>query len=313
MNTIQPDNFVSVEDLTRSKRRRAVPPWLKKRIPSAYDTRTLKMLASLELNTVCQSAMCPNLPECYSRRVATFMILGNVCTRRCPYCAIESGRPEPIDTGEPERLAEAAARLKLRHVVVTSVNRDDLPDGGSNHFVRVIEALRARLPDAIVEVLTPDFKGDLSAVENVLRAGPDVFNHNIETVPRLFPTVRLGGNYARSIEVLRHAGNFAPHAAIKSGLMVGFGETPEEVRSVLRDLRDAGVTIGTVGQYIQPTGDHLEVVEYVHPDRFDAYREYALSIGYESFASGPFVRSSYQAEQVYGESSRLPRTLNVKL
>ena len=285
-----PDGFVPVSDLTGVRKRKAFPEWLKKRIPTGYDTLTLEKLDELKLNTVCQSARCPNLPECYSRRTATFMVLGETCTRRCPYCAIAAGRPETVDDDEPRRVAEAASWMNLRHVVVTSVNRDDLPDDGSGHWSRVIRALKEKLPGALIEVLTPDFRGKHACVETVLGAAPDVFNHNIETV---------GGNYERSIDVLAHAKTYAPHISTKSGLMVGLGEKPDEVYALFEHLRSVGVSILTVGQYIQPSPDHLDVVEYVHPDQFDAYRERAESLGFESVASGPFVRSSYQAEQVF--------------
>ena len=293
------DNFVPLSQVKRIAKRRPFPPWLKKRIPAGYSTETLDKLRTLRLNTVCQSARCPNLAECFSRRVATFMILGDICTRRCRYCAVATGRPKAPDPDEPRRVAEAAAWMDLRHVVVTSVNRDDMKDDGSTHWAAVVRAIKRRLTGALVEVLTPDFRGKLECVERVLDAGPDVFNHNIETVPRLFPSIRLGGNYQRSIHVLEHAKAYRPDAPTKSGLMVGFGETRDEVRRLFDHLRAAGVGILTVGQYIQPSPDHAEVAEYVHPDVFEQYREYAVDLGFESVAAGPFVRSSYQAEQVY--------------
>jgi len=267
----------------------------------------------LGLHTVCESARCPNIHECFHRGAATFMILGDVCTRGCGFCAVPKGRALPLDAAEPENAARMAARMKLRHVVVTSVNRDDLDDGGSRHFAETVRAVRRALPDARVEALTPDFNGDLDAVGRVLEAGPHVFNHNMETVPRLYRRVRPQADYAQSLRVLAFAANRArqviasrdpssPALLVKSGFMVGLGESEEEVRGLLRDLRAAGVDIATLGQYLQPTRRNLPVAAYIEPAQFDAYREYGLSLGFKMVFSGPLVRSSYMADAVSQEA-----------
>src|SRR5580700_7252740 len=261
------------------------------------------------LHTVCESARCPNIHECFARGAATFMILGNLCTRGCGFCAVPKGSPAKqdmrLDPAEPANVARMAAAMQLRYVVITSVNRDDLRDGGSAHFAETVRAVRTALPEARVEVLTPDFCGDLQAVARVLDAGPHVFNHNMETVPRLYKTVRPQANYRQSLDVLRFARQHRPEALTKSGAMVGLGESAGEVEQLLRDLREADVDVATLGQYLQPTRRNLRVAEYVTPAQFDAYREYGLSIGFKMVFSGPLVRSSYMADQVNEEASRL--------
>jgi lipoic acid synthetase len=250
----------------------------------------------LSLHTVCEEAHCPNIYECWGERTATFMILGDVCTRRCGFCAVMTGTPGRVDPGEPARLAEAVERMGLRHVVITSVDRDDLPDGGAAHFAAVIRAVRDRRPDCAVEVLTPDFRGASGALAVVLAAAPAVFAHNIETVPRLYRTVRPGSVYRHSLDLLRRAREMGAPAT-KSGFMLGLGETAEEIRSVLRDLREARVEIVTIGQYLQPTTGHLPVVRYVPPAEFEAIREEALPLGFRHIESGPLVRSSFHASR----------------
>jgi lipoic acid synthetase len=249
------------------------------------------------LHTVCEEARCPNLGECFSRGTATFMLLGDRCTRRCGYCSVSTAKPLPPDAGEPESVARAASRLGLRYVVLTSVNRDDLPDGGAAHFAATIQAVRRALPAARVEVLTPDFKGDRRALETVLAAEPAVFNHNIETVPRLFKHLRPQGRYRLSLDVLEAAREIRPGVPTKSGLMLGLGETDAEVLEVLSDLRASGVSILTLGQYLRPTANHLPVERYVTPEEFLELREAALARGFLECVSGPMVRSSYRAER----------------
>lgn len=250
------------------------------------------------LHTVCDEARCPNRGECFSRRTATFLIMGDTCTRSCRYCSIAHGKPRPLDPEEPFRLAQAARELGLRHVVVTSVDRDDLPDGGAAHFARVIAALRELDPPVKVEVLTPDFRGLVSAVDTVVEAGPDVYNHNVETVPRLYPQVRRQGRYPWALTVLARVAERAPHMVRKSGLMVGLGETREEVEQVLRDLHSVRCQVVTIGQYLQPTAQQAPVVRYWHPEEFQELEEYGKSLGLEVIA-GPFVRSSYNAEEAF--------------
>lgn len=273
------------------------PVWLRKRVPASSEIEaTWSILQSIGINTVCNSARCPNLGECFAHRTATFMILGDICTRNCSFCAVQGGKPEAVDPDEPRKVVEAALSLGLRHVVVTSVTRDDLADGGSAQFARTIEALRERLPEVVIEVLTPDFRGDMGAVQRVVEARPHIFNHNVETVPRLYASVRRAANYARSLEVLQWVKQAGAGLYTKSGLMVGLGEMPEEVVEVMRDLRAVGCDILTIGQYLQPTPAHLPVKEFVSPDVFRSYEDQAREIGFPYVASGPFVRSSYQAE-----------------
>lgn len=276
------------------------PPWLRKAIiTSAEVDRTRELLSGLRLHTVCQGARCPNQAECFSRRVATFMILGNICTRNCAFCAVPKGRPAAPDGGEPERVAAAAARLGLKHVVVTSVTRDDLPDGGAEYFARTVRLMRKTVPGATVEVLTPDFQGKLESLAAVIAAGPDVFNHNVETVPRLYQKVRPQADFVRSVNILKKVKELAPAMAVKSGLMVGLGESREEVLDLMYNLRAAGCDILTIGQYLRPSDSQLPVVEYVSPDAFQDYREKGLSMGFGAVAAGPWVRSSYQAGEVW--------------
>jgi len=277
-----------------------LPEWARKPGPLSSAARPLRvLLRQQDLSTVCEEARCPNLGECFSRGTATFMLLGDRCTRRCAYCSVTTARPRPLDPGEPLRVAVAAARLRLRYVVLTSLDRDDLPDGGAAQFAATTRAVREALPGAAVEVLTPDFAGDREALRVVLDAAPAVFNHNIETVPRLFKRLRPQGRYPLSLEVLRAAGQLRPRQTTKSGLMVGLGETDDEVSAVLRDLRTAGVDTLTIGQYLRPTRRHEPVHRYVSPDRFRAFAEEARALGFTRVYSGVFVRSSFNAEELY--------------
>jgi lipoic acid synthetase len=278
-----------------------LPGWLRKGRTHFPSLHVLKQdLRRLHLHTVCESARCPNIHECFHRGTATFMILGDFCTRGCGFCAVpKAGRRKiPVDPEEPANVAQMAAGMGLRHVVITSVNRDDLEDGGSRHFAETVRKLRSALPHARVEVLTPDFCGDLKAVARVLDAGPHIFNHNLETVPRLYRRVRPQAGYQRSLDVLRFAKGHRPGVLAKSGIMVGLGEESGEVQELLRDLRAVQVDIATIGQYLQPTRRNLPVSEYVPPEQFERYREYGLSIGFRMVFSGPLVRSSYLAELV---------------
>ena len=277
-----------------------LPEWARKGSPLAPGARALRvLLREHALNTVCEEARCPNLGECFSRGTATFMLLGDRCTRRCAYCSVATARPEPPDASEPDRVAETAARLRLRYVVLTGVARDDIADGGAAHFAASVRAIRRRLPGARVEVLVPDFQGQRAALASVLAAAPDVFNHNIETVPRLFPRVRPQGRYRRSLEMLAAAKAVRPEQATKSGLMIGLGETDDEVAAVLGDLRAAGVDVVTMGQYLRPTRDHAPVERYVGPDGFRALEATARALGFPTVYSGVFVRSSFNAEEVF--------------
>jgi len=272
------------------------PEWIKVKAPSGqtfFDTK--RLVSELRLHTVCEEAHCPNVGECWGHRTATFMLLGDVCTRNCGFCAVAHGRPQAIDPREPERVAEGVMRLGLRHVVVTSVDRDDLPDGGAGHFARTAEAIKARRPDCRVEVLVPDFKGDPRAVQTVVDAPIDIFNHNTETVPRLYKRVRPGATYERSLALLRQAKDCRPEVLTKTGLMLGLGEEPDEVRAVFSDLQATGCDILTLGQYLRPSADHLPVERYLAPGEFAALREDALRCGFRHVESGPLVRSSYHA------------------
>jgi len=264
--------------------------------PVGENYRDLKSLIErLRLHTVCESAACPNVGECWNQRTATFMLLGNVCTRRCGFCAVGKGAPLPIDYDEPRRVAEAVAAMGLKFAVITSVNRDDRPDGGAEIFAMVIRAIRDRIPGCGVEVLIPDFQGSHDAVETVMEAGPDVLNHNTETVPRLYRQVRLGARYERSLDVLAHAKRMRPATPTKSGLMLGLGETPDEVIQVMRDLRAHHVDILTLGQYLRPSPKHLPIVRYVTPAEFVEFRRAGEAMGFAHVESGPLVRSSYHA------------------
>ncbi|HLJ95316.1 MAG TPA: lipoyl synthase [Gemmataceae bacterium] len=275
-----------------------LPPWLKRSLPHGNGNYfTQHLLEELHLETVCENARCPNRPECYARRTATFMILGNVCTRPCGFCSVSKGTPEVLQDDEPERVAEAARRLGLRHVVITSVTRDDLPDGGADHFARCIRTVRART-GAVIEVLTPDFLGQTQAIDRVLEAQPEVYNHNLETVPRLYQKVRGRADYRRSLDLLARVKRRAPEIFTKSGLMLGLGETIDELLEVLADLRAVKCDHLTLGQYLAPTLKHIPVKRYVPPEEFDALAKLARSLGFRQVASGPFVRSSYHAEEM---------------
>lgn len=275
-----------------------LPAWLRQQLPTSESygqTRTL--LESLSLHTVCESARCPNHWECWARGTATFMIAGDRCTRACRFCAVSTQRPLPLDGGEPARVAEAVRRMALRHVVITAVARDDLADGGAAHFRATVEAVREVDPAVVIEVLTSDFGGSIAALETVLAAGPNVFNHNLETVRRLTPTVRHRATYDRSLEVLRVAGLVGGgRLHVKSGLMLGLGENESEVEEALRDLRGVGCGLLTLGQYLQPTLEHLPVIEFVTPAQFERYGVLARSMGFRHVASSPKVRSSYHAD-----------------
>ena len=274
------------------------PVWLKAPAPVGDNYRDLKGLVErLKLHTVCESAACPNVGECWNHRTATFMILGNFCTRRCGFCNVQKGQPLPVDWDEPRRVAEACEALGLRYAVVTSVNRDDQKDGGAALFAMTIRAIRERIPDCRVEVLVPDFQGAREAMEIVMEAAPDVLNHNIETVPRLYRQVRLGARYERSLEMLEYAKSLRPEIPTKSGLMVGLGETADEVMGVLRDMRTHRVEIATIGQYLRPAMKHLPVLRYVAPEEFAEYRRAGLEMGFTHVESGPLVRSSYHAAE----------------
>jgi lipoyl synthase len=302
-------DFVQIDD-TRAAQPR-LPEWLRKGDTHFESVTMLKRdLRQLKLHTVCESARCPNIHECFHRGAATFMILGNLCTRGCGFCSVPKGSPAKreftLDSDEPANVARMAAAMKLRYVVITSVNRDDLDDGGSYHFAETVREVRRALPEARVEVLTPDFCGDLDAVARVLDAGPHVFNHNMETVPRLYARVRPQANYQQSLDVLRFGKRYRPEALTKSGLMVGLGESAAEVEQLLRDLVAHDVDVATIGQYLQPTRRNLKVAEYVTPAQFDAYRDFGMAAGLKMVFSGPFVRSSYMADLVNEQASSHP-------
>lgn len=257
--------------------------------------RVKKLIEKTGLHTVCQEANCPNQYECFSKRTATFMILGSQCTRNCKFCNVTHGTAVAPDPQEPEKVAEAVETLGLKYAVITSVTRDDLPDGGASHFAKTIRAIKAKTPDVNIEVLIPDFQGNASALQTVVDAAPEVLNHNIETISRLYDTIRPEANYQQTLTLIQRVKEAAPHIKTKSGIMVGLGETPEEVQQVLRDLYDHGCQMLTVGQYLAPSKAHAEVVEYVTPEQFKAYEAYAKSLGFAHVSSGPFVRSSYHA------------------
>ncbi len=272
------------------------PEWIKVRLPSNpvfFSTKSL--ISDLRLHTVCEEAQCPNRWECWSQGTATFMIAGERCTRACGFCAVSTAKPLPLEVDEPDRVADAVRRMNLKHVVVTAVARDDLKDGGAEHFARTIEAIRGVDPEIIIEVLVPDFHAGDGPLKTVLDAAPHVFNHNIETVERLTPIVRSRAKYRVSLTVLRKAKEMSPKVVTKSGLMLGLGEKEDELFQALDDLRENGVQVLTMGQYLRPTPNHLPVVEYVHPDQFRLYAEIAYSKGFEHVSSGPLVRSSYHA------------------
>ena len=304
--------LIQIEGLKNNTSMR-LPEWLRKpRRNVEADHELKKMLRTRGLHTVCEEARCPNRNDCFERGAATFMILGDICSRSCGFCSVKTGRGLPLESlaSEPEEVAEAAAQLGLRYVVITSVNRDELPDGGAAHFAKTISAVRRRLPEAKIEVLTPDFKGDRRALRVVLDAAPDTYNHNVESVPRLYRTVRPQADYGQSLDVLREARRYAPRVLTKSGFMVGFGETRDEVKRLLEDLHAARVEVVTIGQYLQPTRKHLPVIEYVHPRVFDEYKEAGERLGFKAVFSGPLVRSSYMAEMVHEQIDVEPRLMN---
>jgi lipoic acid synthetase len=297
--------LIQIEGL-KSKAAPRLPEWLRKPRRNVEADHDLKrMLRTRGLHTVCEEARCPNRNDCFARGAATFMILGDVCSRSCGFCSVKTGRGLSIESliDEPQQVAEAAAQLGLRYVVITSVNRDELADGGAAHFANTIMAVRHRLPQARIEVLTPDFKGDRAALHTVLDARPDTYNHNVETVPRLYRRVRPQADYAQSLDVLRNARRYAPAVLTKSGFMVGLGESLQEVKRLLEDLRGAETDVVTIGQYLQPTRRHLPVEQYVHPDVFEQYKEYGERLGFRAVFSGPLVRSSYMAEMVHDQAS----------
>jgi lipoic acid synthetase len=290
--------------------RRRLPPWLKRPMPQPDMVFTGNVIRDLRLETVCESAKCPNRTECWSQRTATFMILGNVCTRPCGFCSVPKGKTEALEADEPERVAEAAHRLGLKYVVITSVTRDDLPDGGAEHFYRSVLAVRERT-SATVEVLTPDFLGNRQAIDRVIAAKPEVFNHNTETVPRLYHRVRRNADYRRTLDLLKQVKTADPGMTTKSGLMLGLGETVDELLDVFADLRAVGCNILTLGQYLQPTPEHLPVERFVPPEEFDEIGNLARSLGFSLVASGPFVRSSYHAGEMAEKSAIVTSHLSV--
>jgi lipoic acid synthetase len=281
------------------------PDWLKVRIPGGdtfFEVR--RILQSHKLNTICEDAMCPNIAECWgTHRTATFMILGDVCTRACAFCAVTSGKPTELDLAEPARVAAAIADLKLRHAVITSVDRDDLVDGGAAVFADLVHQIRRRDPDVKIELLTPDFQGSLDAVRLIANAGPDIFSHNIETARRLYPTIRFKSDYDRSFALLKSARQMNPRMFIKTGIMLGLGEDTDEVREVMYDALSAGVDIFTIGQYLRPSPKHAPIAKYYHPDEFAGFREYGQRLGLRWVFAGPLVRSSYHAEDVFSQAT----------
>jgi len=287
-----------VLDMIEAGPARRLPDWLKRPLPRGNENfYTNNLVHELGLETVCESARCPNRPECWSRRTATFMIMGNLCTRPCGFCSVPRGTPDALEADEPTRVAEAAERLGLKHVVITSVTRDDLPDGGAEHFYQCVKAVRART-GAVVEVLTPDFLGDTNSIDRVIEAEPEVFNHNTETVPRFYKKVRGRAEYERSLDLLARVKTKAPHLITKTGLMLGLGETREELLDVLADLRSVRCDMLTLGQYLTPTLKHVPVARYLPPAEFDELAVLARSLGFSNVASGPFVRSSYHADEM---------------
>lgn len=277
-----------------------LPYWFKKKMPDPAAMISMRnILGGLDLNTVCEHALCPNIGECFQRNTATFLIMGNVCTRNCAYCAVNKGNPDSLDDDEPQHVADAVMKLGLKHVVLTSVTRDDLPDYGACHFTSTIEHIRKQTPQITIEVLIPDFKGEFSSIRNVVAAHPDVINHNMETVHRLYPTVRPKADYQRSLHLLEAVKKLDPHIITKSGLMAGLGETREELYETLEDLRDVDCDLLTIGQYLQPSPAHLPVERYISPEEFEEYALIAESLGFYGAACAPLVRSSYKAELLY--------------
>ena len=278
------------------------PRWLKRKLPTGPEYESVRgLLKKSRLHTVCQEAKCPNIWECFSQGTSTFLILGPCCTRNCRFCAVAHGPPVSPDPGEPARVADAAQSMGLSYVVITSVTRDDLPDGGAGHFAEAIKEIRKIMPNTFVEVLIPDFQGSRDALQAVIKAHPNVLNHNLETVPRLYVSVRPGAIYHRSLDLLKRAKQIDPTIPTKSGLMLGLGEASEEIKKTLQDLLDSGCSLLTLGQYLQPTREHLSVERYISPEEFDYWKETALEMGFSAVASGPFVRSSYHAKELYQE------------
>jgi lipoic acid synthetase len=279
------------------------PPWLRRKLPEAKTFVSVKeLLSGLSLHSICESALCPNLVDCFSKGTATFLILGNVCTRHCTFCAVKKGSPLPVDEKEPQHLLEAVEKLGLRHVVVTSVTRDDLCDGGASHFVHTIETLRESERELTIEVLIPDFGGSIEALGAVVAARPEVINHNVETIARLYPRLRPEADYSRSLELLFMVKRLNPELITKSGLMVGLGETEEEISEVMKDLREAGCDLLTIGQYLQPSPRHHQVLRFIPPEEFAQYGSMGKEMGFVEVASGPFVRSSYDAAALYAKA-----------
>ncbi len=304
---IAPLNIVPLNAMLRTDApQRRLPRWLKRPLPQPGMAYTSDVISDLRLETVCESAKCPNRTECWSQKTATFMIGGNVCTRPCGFCSVPKGKTERLEIDEPERVAEAAMRLGLKYVVLTSVTRDDLPDGGADHWYRTVLAVR-ELTGSQVEVLTPDFLGNRKAISRMIESRPDVFNHNTETVPRLYHRVRRNADYQRTLDLLKQIKDEAPDMPTKSGLMLGLGETREELLDVFADLRGVGCDMLTLGQYLQPTPDHLPVERYVPPEEFDEIGELARKLGFSMVASGPFVRSSYHAGEMAEEMEHATR------
>lgn len=284
-----------------------LPVWFNKKIPDPGVLNSMATLFNrLSLHTICESALCPNLGDCFARRTATFLILGNICTRNCTFCAVEKGTPRPVDEQEPEHLVEAVAKLGLRHVVITSVTRDDLPDGGASHFATAINRLRERDEGLTIEVLIPDFGGSATSLETVIDAHPDVINHNLETVPRLYPQVRPKADFKHSLRLLERVKEFDSRIVTKSGLMVGLGETRNELLEVMGDLRGAGCDLLTIGQYLQPSASHHPVVRYIPQEEFAEYESTGRALGFRGVTSAPLVRSSFNAAQLY-ERARVKR------
>ncbi|MEM7033682.1 MAG: lipoyl synthase [Chloroflexota bacterium] len=291
-------NLINIDQIgIEPKKTTRKPPWLKVKLPSGSNYQRLKnLMRSQSLHTVCEEARCPNIGECWSRGTATFLLMGDTCTRSCGFCHIKTGRPPVLDEDEPRRVADTVEVLNLNHCVLTSVNRDELPDGGAHIFANTIEEIRKRLPTCSVEVLIPDFKGNLDALSLVMMAKPAILNHNTETVPRLYRTVRPQARYERTLNVLADAKRIDPGAVTKTGIMVGLGETKEEVIGVMEDLRKQNVDIFTIGQYLRPSPLHLPIYRYVHPDEFQEFHDIGMTLGFQWVESGPLVRSSYHAE-----------------
>ncbi|NJN98198.1 MAG: lipoyl synthase [Anaerolineales bacterium] len=291
-NLIDPNSIGLQKELPQRK-----PEWLKVRLPAGNNYSHLKNLMREQgLHTVCEEAMCPNIGECWNRGTATFLLMGDTCTRSCGFCHIKTGRPQALDEDEPRRVAESVLAMNLSHCVLTSVNRDELPNGGAHIFANTIRGIRQRLPHCTIEVLIPDFKGNLAALQEVMDARPEILNHNTETVPRLYRTVRPQANYQQTLKVLSNAKVLDPGTTTKTGIMVGLGETKEEVLAVLRDLREHGVDILTIGQYLRPSPLHLPIYRYVHPSEFQEFHDVGMALGFRWVESGPLVRSSYHAE-----------------